>query len=69
MVQQSITRLDMRNILGKRPFDRKDDMDNWLDEHQRGERSAPIAIEQPIVSEPTPESAPGVASSPLDKSL
>jgi AFG3 family protein len=25
----------MRSLLGKRPFDRGDDMDKWLDENQK----------------------------------
>ena len=38
-------------MLGKRPFDRKDDMDKWLDENstlKRGETSAPPPIEPEI---------------------
>ena len=35
---------DMIRLLGKRPFDRKDDMDKWLDENSP-ERSAPPPLE------------------------
>ena len=34
-------------MLGKRPFDRKDDMDKWLDEN-RPELVAPPPFEQPL---------------------
>ncbi|VDB99748.1 unnamed protein product [Peniophora sp. CBMAI 1063] len=66
--REVITRLDMRNMLGKRPYGRGDDMDNWLDEHQHGsESSAPPPLERPVDPEPTPEPTPGVASSPLPR--
>ncbi|KAH6916848.1 peptidase family M41-domain-containing protein [Coprinopsis sp. MPI-PUGE-AT-0042] len=47
--KEVITREDMVNLLGKRPFlGRSDDMDKWLDENQhRGEKSAPPPIEEP----------------------
>ena len=37
-------------MLGKRPFDRKDDMDKWLDEN-RLELVAPPSFEQPLEGE------------------
>ncbi|KAL5535437.1 AFG3 [Sanghuangporus sanghuang] len=43
--KEVLTREDMREMLGKRPFEgRSDDMDKWLDEHsskKKGEISAP----------------------------
>lgn len=43
--KEVITREDMREMLGKRPFEgRSDDMDKWLDDHaakKKGEVSAP----------------------------
>lgn len=54
--KEIITREDMRDLLGKRPFaGRSDDMDKWLDEHgskKKGEVSAPPPIEE------APSSAP-----------
>ena len=54
--KEVITREDMRDLLGKRPFAGKgDDMDKWLDEHasnKKGEVSAP----------PPLEDAPGAAA-------
>ncbi|EAU92673.1 hypothetical protein CC1G_01718 [Coprinopsis cinerea okayama7 len=45
--KEVITREDMIELLGKRPFTgRSDDMDKWLDEN-RGERSAPPPLEPP----------------------
>lgn len=45
-----ITREDMIDLLGKRPFlNRADDMDKWLDEHgnrKKGELSAPPPLEE-----------------------
>lgn len=36
----------MINLLGKRPFDRADEMDKWLAENQKlGTRSAPPPLE------------------------
>ena len=66
--REVITRLDMRNMLGKRPHGRGDDMDTWLDEHQHGsESSAPPPLERPTEPEPTPQPTPGVASSSLPR--
>ncbi|KAH8120225.1 ATP-dependent metallopeptidase Hfl [Phellopilus nigrolimitatus] len=48
--KEIITREDMIDLLGKRPFlNRSDDMDKWLDEHgsrKKGEVSAPPPLEQ-----------------------
>ncbi|KAI5123569.1 hypothetical protein M0805_003387 [Coniferiporia weirii] len=48
--KEIITREDMIDILGKRPFaHRADDMDRWLDEHgsrKKGEVSAPPPLEE-----------------------
>ncbi|KAH7920093.1 ATP-dependent metallopeptidase Hfl [Leucogyrophana mollusca] len=54
--KEVITREDMIDLLGKRPFiNRSDDMDKWLDEHRSSERSAPPPMEEPAqVSEPAP---------------
>lgn len=46
--KEILTREDMIDLLGKRPFaNRADDMDKWLDEHgkNRGESSAPRPLE------------------------
>ncbi|KAI9445081.1 ATP-dependent metallopeptidase Hfl [Lactarius indigo] len=67
LVKEVITREDMINLLGKRPFvGRTDDMDKWLDDNRGSERSAPPPLETPIDTEPTPVPTPGVASSPLE---
>ncbi|KIK30374.1 hypothetical protein PISMIDRAFT_394903 [Pisolithus microcarpus 441] len=51
--KEVLTREDMINLLGKRPFaNQADDMDKWLDQHRGHERSAPPPIEDP-------NSAPG----------
>ncbi|KAF8308747.1 ATP-dependent metallopeptidase Hfl [Clavulina sp. PMI_390] len=66
--KEVITREDMVNALGKRPFDSADDMDKYLDEEVRlakrkaGESSAPPPLED------TPDlPSPSVASSPAPK--
>ncbi|KAF7320306.1 ATP-dependent metallopeptidase [Mycena kentingensis (nom. inval.)] len=46
--KENITREDMINLLGKRPFEGKsDDMDKWLDQHRGSEKSAPPPLEEP----------------------
>ena len=50
----SSRREDMINLLGKRPFDRPDDMDKWLDKNMSKERSAPPPLENNVEDEPTP---------------
>ncbi|PFH54783.1 hypothetical protein AMATHDRAFT_318 [Amanita thiersii Skay4041] len=60
--KEVITREDMVNLLGKRPFSRSDDMDKWLDEN-RGEISAPPPLEHVEDEQPVP--APATAAKPL----
>ncbi|KDQ63386.1 hypothetical protein JAAARDRAFT_53608 [Jaapia argillacea MUCL 33604] len=60
--KEVLTRADMIDLLGKRPFPaRSDDMDKWLDEHGRGENQAPHPLE-PVPDtggvDPTPAPAP-----------
>ncbi|KJA25747.1 hypothetical protein HYPSUDRAFT_134333 [Hypholoma sublateritium FD-334 SS-4] len=60
--KEVITREDMINLLGKRPFvGRSDDMDKWLDEN-RGGKSAPPPLEDapqlPSSDETLPSAAP-----------
>ncbi|KAI6047768.1 ATP-dependent metallopeptidase Hfl [Pisolithus marmoratus] len=44
--KEVLTREDMIDLLGKRPFaNQADDMDKWLDQHRGHERSAPPPIE------------------------
>ncbi|KAF9015500.1 peptidase family M41-domain-containing protein [Cyathus striatus] len=66
--KEVITREDMINLLGKRPFTgRSDDMDKWLDEN-RGEKSAPPPLESPPSSDVDDAlNTPGMA--PATKSL
>ncbi|TCD69955.1 AAA ATPase afg3 [Steccherinum ochraceum] len=52
--KEVITREDMIGLLGQRPFKSKDDMDKWLDENRKQERSAP-----PPLEEIEPEGGPG----------
>ncbi|CCL99559.1 uncharacterized protein FIBRA_01577 [Fibroporia radiculosa] len=60
--KEVITREDMINLLGQRPFaNRKDAMDKWLDENRNQERSAPPPLETPD------EPAPVPATSPIDQ--
>ncbi|KAF9056499.1 peptidase family M41-domain-containing protein [Panaeolus papilionaceus] len=51
--KEVITREDMIDLLGKRPFiGKSDDMDKWLDENRgRGEKSAPPPLENPTTPE------------------
>ena len=44
-------------MLGPRPFKSKDDMDKWLDEHRKVERSAPPPLENVV-----PDDAPVAAA-------
>lgn len=48
---------DMITLLGKRPFSTQDDMDKWLDENHKQERSAP----PPFESAPEPAVAPAAS--------
>ncbi|KIK70860.1 hypothetical protein GYMLUDRAFT_149731 [Collybiopsis luxurians FD-317 M1] len=69
--KEVITREDMINLIGKRPFvGREDDMDKWLDEHQKNGLAMPEADSKsppqlPLPSdEPLP--TPSVATKKLD---
>ncbi|KAJ3515276.1 hypothetical protein NLJ89_g1858 [Agrocybe chaxingu] len=65
--KEVITREDMIDLLGKRPFASRDDMDKWLDEH-RGEKTTPPPIETPPTGDV--EDGPlGPAPIPISKSL
>ncbi|KAJ8083853.1 AAA ATPase afg3 [Marasmius tenuissimus] len=66
--KEVLTREDMIDLLGKRPFSgREDDMDKWLDENRKSGVTAPPAAEQqpPVEDGPLPN-APAVASKALD---
>lgn len=52
----------MIELLGKRPFGEKDDMDKWLDEHASERAEAPLPIPDP--DSPIPN--PTVASKSVD---
>ncbi|KAJ7596923.1 ATP-dependent metallopeptidase Hfl [Mycena floridula] len=63
--KEVLTREDMNNLLGKRPFVGKaDDMDKWLDEHQAEQRTTnpPLGI-----PDEAPLPAPVAASKSLDQ--
>ncbi|KAF8634411.1 hypothetical protein AX15_000862 [Amanita polypyramis BW_CC] len=62
--KEVITREDMIQLLGKRPFSRSDDMDKWLDEN-RGEKSAPPPLERVEVPSDEPMPAPAAAAKPM----
>lgn len=57
-------RVDMIDLLGKRPFaDKRDEMDKWLDENsKRGETSAPPPLDPQLGA-----GAPIAASKPVDQ--
>lgn len=63
--KEILTREDMIDLLGKRPFTNKaDEMDKWLDENsKRGESSAPPPLD-PQTS--TPPGEPVVAAKPIE---
>ncbi|KAJ4484845.1 peptidase family M41-domain-containing protein [Lentinula edodes] len=66
--KEVLTREDMINLLGKRPFaGRQDDMDKWLDEHQKHGLAGP-ATDKPSPSLPPddPLPTPAVAIKKLD---
>jgi len=54
----------MIDILGKRPFTSKDDMDKWLDEHRKEAKLLP-PIESEI-DDPLPGPTPVPAAKALD---
>ncbi|KAG1757701.1 ATP-dependent metallopeptidase Hfl [Suillus lakei] len=61
--KEVITREDMIDLLGKRPFANKsDDMDKWLDDNRGHERSAPAPIEEAPQSAVDPAPAPVATS-------
>ncbi|EDR15124.1 uncharacterized protein LACBIDRAFT_175679 [Laccaria bicolor S238N-H82] len=67
--KEVITREDMINLLGKRPFaGRSDDMDKWLDEN-RGEKSAPPPLESPPPEVEGPTPVPAAIAKTLDDTL
>ncbi len=56
-------REDMIDLLGKRPFSGKDDMDKWLDEHGSERKKVPLPIPDADAN-PLPE--PSVAVKTVD---
>ncbi|KAJ3734713.1 ATP-dependent metallopeptidase Hfl [Lentinula guzmanii] len=67
--KEVLTREDMINLLGKRPFaGRQDDMDKWLDEHQKHGLAAPEPTDKPTppLSPDEPLPSPAVAIKKLD---
>ncbi|EGO05156.1 hypothetical protein SERLA73DRAFT_174109 [Serpula lacrymans var. lacrymans S7.3] len=65
--KEVITREDMIDLLGKRPFANKaDDMDKWLDENRGNERSAPPPMEEPAPGSVDPAPAPMATSTKIE---
>ncbi|KAE9408222.1 ATP-dependent metallopeptidase Hfl [Gymnopus androsaceus JB14] len=68
--KEVLTREDMNNLLGKRPFTgREDDMDKWLDEHQKHGLAMPPADSSPPPPPPPtddPLPSPAIAIKKLD---
>jgi AFG3 family protein len=65
--KEVITREDMIDLLGKRPFANKsDDMDKWLDDNRGHERSAPAPIEEAPQSAVNPAPAPVATSTKIE---
>lgn len=65
--KEVITREDMIDLLGKRPFANKsDDMDKWLDDNRGHERSAPAPIEEAPQSTVDPAPAPVATSTKIE---
>lgn len=62
--KEVITREDMIELLGKRPFTSKDDMDKWLDEHRK-EVKLPLPTEGEI-DDPLPSPSPAPIAKSLD---
>lgn len=60
----------MISLLGKRPFKGKsDDMDKWLDENQRSQKSAPPPLEEmpgPAVAGDGPAPTPVAIAKSID---
>ncbi|KAF5374845.1 hypothetical protein D9758_000399 [Tetrapyrgos nigripes] len=64
--KEVLTREDMINLLGKRPFaGRSDDMDKWLDEQQKGGVAVPEPSSNPPPSD-DPLPSPTVATKRVD---
>jgi hypothetical protein len=60
----------MRRLLGKRPFERHDDMDKWLDENQT--RLQPQPVDPPVAGlddAPTGTPAPSPAFKRVEDQL
>jgi len=53
----------MIDILGKRPFTSKDDMDKWLDEHRKAKLPPPMESE---IDDPLPGPTPVPIAKALD---
>ncbi|KAG1875622.1 ATP-dependent metallopeptidase Hfl [Suillus subalutaceus] len=65
--KEVITREDMIDLLGKRPFAHKsDDMDKWLDDNRGHERSAPAPIEEAPQNTVDPAPAPVATSTKIE---
>ncbi|KAL0579363.1 AAA ATPase afg3 [Marasmius crinis-equi] len=67
--KEVLTREDMIDLLGKRPFSgREDDMDKWLDENRKSGVTAPAPSpeQRPPVEDPLPGGEPAVATKALD---
>ncbi|KAF9076156.1 peptidase family M41-domain-containing protein [Rhodocollybia butyracea] len=68
LAKEVITREDMINLLGKRPSGREDDMDKWLDEHQKHGLAMPPKPKDspppPPVDDPLP--SPAIATKKLE---
>ncbi|KIK96019.1 hypothetical protein PAXRUDRAFT_342068 [Paxillus rubicundulus Ve08.2h10] len=64
--KEVITREDMINLLGKRPFIGKaDEMDKWLDQNRGSERSAPPPLEETARGSAEPAPAPVTTSTTI----
>jgi hypothetical protein len=58
----------MVRLLGKRPFERHDEMDKWLDENQK--RTQPQPIDPPVEGlDNAPSPAPAPAFKRIDQQL
>ncbi|KIY66190.1 ATP-dependent metallopeptidase Hfl [Cylindrobasidium torrendii FP15055 ss-10] len=62
--KEVLNREDMIDLLGKRPFKVKDDMDKWLDEHGKEHKQAPVPIPESEQSLPAPSVAVNEAERP-----
>ncbi|KAF9022502.1 ATP-dependent metallopeptidase Hfl [Hymenopellis radicata] len=65
MEKEVLTREDMIDLLGKRPFSGKDDMDKWLDEHGSERKKVPLPIPD-VDATPNPLPEPSVAAKTVD---